>query len=339
MAEIAKRAGVSLSTVSYALSGKRAISDETRRRVLLAVDELGFRPHPAGRALASKRSRILALVLPAPPNGFSEVHLAFVASATDAARRCGYAMLLWSFADEAELLDLTRERLAEGAILMEVRLDDPRVALLRRHGYPFALIGHGRTNDGLDFVDLDFAKAARLAVAHLAVLGHRTVALLGTSARSVAAAYGPMVRATEGFEHAITELGLRGVVRPCEPSAREGRAAIADLLANDPAPTAVISLNQQTLGGLIQGVHDHGLGVPDEVSLVAICATADWSERASPAWTAVDVPAAEMGRIGAELLIRRLEGGAEEPSQRLLRPVLVARQTSGPCVEVASPRR
>src|SRR5262245_21615277 len=94
MADIAKRAGVSLSTVSYALSGKRPISDATRRRVLAAIDELDFRPHAAGRALASKRSNTIAILYPSPAQGWTEMPLEFVIGAAEEAARHGYSLVL-----------------------------------------------------------------------------------------------------------------------------------------------------------------------------------------------------------------------------------------------------
>ncbi len=94
LADIAKRAGVSLSTASYAMSGKRAIGVETRRRVLAAVEELRFQPHAAARALASKRSRTVALSCPTRDSSLSTMALEIVISASRAAEHQGYALMV-----------------------------------------------------------------------------------------------------------------------------------------------------------------------------------------------------------------------------------------------------
>ena len=94
MAQIAERAGVALSTVSYVLSGKRAVSEEMRVRVLAAVDELNYRPHGPARALASGTSRTIALFLPSPQWHLIPVQQTFVAGATQATSAADYALLL-----------------------------------------------------------------------------------------------------------------------------------------------------------------------------------------------------------------------------------------------------
>jgi len=122
MLDVAKRAKVSLSTVSYALNGTRPISEETRQRVTNAMEELGYRPHPLARGLASKHSRILAILFPAIERGLGITELDFVASAANAASKNGYHLVVWSADtnDPAELSELTQQGLVDGVILMEV---------------------------------------------------------------------------------------------------------------------------------------------------------------------------------------------------------------------------
>ncbi len=329
MADIAKRAGVSLSTVSYALSGKRAISAPTRRRVLDAMAELDFRPHPLGRALASRRTRTIALLFPALAKGLSEMRLEFVTSAAEAAGAHGYSFLLsTSPAQDSEVLRLAGSGLVDGLILMEVRLRDARVEMLRRGGYPFALIGHCERNDGIDFVDLDFDHAIGAAVAHLAALGHRRIAFVNSAAALYEAGYGPAVRSLAGFRRAVAAPGLAGQAHPCEPTHEAGYALTRALLAADPDLGAIVTVNREAIGGIVQAANDLGHRIPDDLSLVAVV-TDRLATLFTPSLTTLDFPAAEMGRMGAELLIRRLEGG-DDPTQCLLRADLTVRQSTGP---------
>jgi len=126
MSDVAKRAGVALSTVSYALNGTRPVSTETRKRIFTAMDELGYRPHALARGLASKRSRIIALLFPTPERGLGFTELEFVTSAANAARDSGYNLLLWSseIHDQDEMYHLTRQGLVDGVVVMEVCLED-----------------------------------------------------------------------------------------------------------------------------------------------------------------------------------------------------------------------
>ncbi|HYO29837.1 MAG TPA: LacI family DNA-binding transcriptional regulator [Thermomicrobiales bacterium] len=334
MADIARAANVSVSTVSYALSGKRPISAETRRRVLAALDAADFRPHAAGRALASRRSRTVGLLFPAVGKGVTELQLEFFTSAAETAGEHGYAFILSTAPnDDVEVLRLSRDGLVDGLILMEVRRHDPRVALLRAEGVPFSLIGHCDENDGYPFVDLDFAAALETAVAHLADLGHREIAFVNASAGLIGSGYGPAVRSLAGFEAAIARFGLQGHHFACEPTRDAGQKLTDHLVAEFPGVTAVVSINREALGGVVGRAYELGVAIPADLSVVGIL-----SERLarlfSPPLTTVDFPVAAMARLGTELLIRQLEGGAVDQTQTLFDGALVVRRSSGPAPAV-----
>jgi len=330
MVDIARRAGVSVSTVSYALSGKRPISEATRRRVLAAMTELDFHPHAPGRALASRRTRAIALLFPALTKGLSEMRLEFVTAAAEEAADRGYAFLLsTSPADDADVLRLLRSGLVDGLILMEIKLRDSRVELLRDQGSPFALIGHCQENDGLTYVDLDFEHAIDAAVRHLAELGHRRIAFVNAAAGLLDVGYGPAARSLAGFERTVAALGLAGSAHPCEPTHEAGHGLTTRLLASDPRLSAVVTINREAIGGIVQAASDAGRRIPHDLSLVAVVSDR-LAKLFSPALTTVDFPASEMGRLGAELLIRQLEGGDRGAMQRMLRGDLIIRQSTGP---------
>ena len=143
MSDVAKRAGVAVSTVSYALNGTRPISEETRQRIFAVMEELGYQPHTLARGLASKRSRIIALLFPAPERGFGITELEFVTSGAEAARENGYHLVLWpsEMHDPNELRQLTQQGLADGVVVMEVHMNDERINLLRDIGFTFSMIG------------------------------------------------------------------------------------------------------------------------------------------------------------------------------------------------------
>lgn len=335
MEDVAKRAGVSLSTVSYALSGKRAISEATRRRVQAAIEELDFHPHPMGRALASRRFKTVALVFPALLRGIGGMQLQFVTGAAETAKEHGYAFLISISPDEdAEVVHLARRGFIDGLILMEIKLHDRRVDLLRERRYPFSMIGHCEDNTGISFVDLDFTTAARESVEHLSGLGHRNFAFLGWTSDYYDAGYGPDVRTKIGFEAAIAELGLEGQWIRCAPTPRAGYEAVQALLRDSPECTAILTGHNDAIGGMLQAAQERGRSVPGDLSILAI-ASARLAETFTPMITTMNFPAEEMGRLGAEYLIRLLEGGEVEPIHRLLRAELCVRQSSGPAPRLA----
>lgn len=330
MADIAERAGVALSTVSYVLSGKRSVSEETRQRVFRAIQELDYQPHAMARGLASKRTQTIALLFPSLAKGHSEMRLEFVARAAEVAAEHGYAFLLWTAPDnDLEILQLTQQGRVDGLILMEVKLHDSRVDLLKERHYPFSLIGHCQNNDGISFVDFDFEHAVASAVEHLVELGHRHIALFNHSADLLEAGYGPAVRSLSSFEQAIRTHGVDGIAVTCESAPQDGYKTTQSLLAQHPDLSAAVILHETTIGGVIQALHSVSLRIPDDFSLVTVVSSR-LAEMMTPTLTTVDFPAAEMGRIGAELLIQQLEGHLVQPVQHLLRADLTIRQSSAP---------
>jgi DNA-binding LacI/PurR family transcriptional regulator len=332
MADVAERAGVTLSTVSYVLSGKRSISAATTQRVLDAIAELDFQPNQLGRALAQRRSNTIALLFPALIHGIGEQQLEFVTSAAETASQHGFAFLLSiSPEEETEVGHLAQRGFVDGLILMAIKLQDPRVELLRQRRFPFAMIGHCANNDGISFVDLDFVHAVREALRYLAGLGHRRVAFLGNSDALMATGYGPAVRTFDGFEAGTAEYGIEGTWHPCDPSPQAAYTAVEQLLRASPDVTALVTAHHDATAGIVRAARDTGRRIPDNLSLVAIT-TPRQAEALIPALTTMDIPAAEMGRLGVELLIRQLEaeGGETEPIHQLLRARLTVRQSSGP---------
>lgn len=331
MTDIAKRAGVSVSTVSYVLSGKRPISETTRQRVLEEIRKSGFQPNAAGRALASRRSRTVALLYPVESSGLTRMPLEFVISAAGEAGRQGYALLVsTSSAEDEEILSKFQRGAVDGIIVMEVALHDPRVELLKERQVPFTMIGHCADNIGLNYVDLDFPQAVEAAVAHLHEHGHRWIALIDRTTDEDAVGYGPSVRSRCGFRESTDRHGVEGIHAPCGATADEGARVARELLTAHPKTSAIISLNTEAIGGIYSTIREHGLAIPDDISIIAITSPRI-AEFMVPRLTSVDFPAALMGRMGVELLVRQLEGGdTTDIEQRLLEPTLTIRESTGP---------
>jgi DNA-binding LacI/PurR family transcriptional regulator len=332
MLDVAKRAGVALSTVSYAINGTRPISEETRQRIFAVMDELGYRPHALARGLASKRSRIIALLFPVSERGLGITELEFVTSAADAARENGYNLVLWpsEMDDPEELRRLTQQGLVDGMIIMEVCLNDERIDLLREIDFPFSMIGRCADTDGLGYVDIDFEQMIRETVDHLVGLGHTSIAFLNQSRSVFDSGYGPAVRTQASFERVVEATGVKGVTRFCHASPQAGYEAFNALLAECPDLTAIAAMNERAVPGIMQAIADLGWSVPDDFSLVGVISSVHVAEMTVPPLTTADAPTAELGRMGAELLIQQLEAQEHSAVQELLSCRLVVRGSSGP---------
>ncbi|WP_055482237.1 LacI family DNA-binding transcriptional regulator [Sphaerimonospora mesophila] len=329
--EIAKRSGVSRSTVSYALSGKRPVSEVTRRRIQAVIDELGYQPNATAKALKEGRTRTIGLVIPPASRHFTDMQLGFVASVVDAAARADLDVLLSPSGGEHDrsFERVVGGRRVDGVIVMEIRLEDDRVARLRQTRLPFVGIGRTDRADEMSWVDLDYETLISQCVHHLADLGHRRIALVNRSAELMAAGYGPAHRAQAGFDRATAERGVAGVQMCCADDSRAGFSCVGRLLADHPDLTAIATINEAAIPGMYHAIENAGLTVPGDFSIAGV-AGRHWAENLHPPLTAADVPADELGAHAVELLIRRISDPATPHHQILLSPPISLRRTTGP---------
>jgi DNA-binding LacI/PurR family transcriptional regulator len=331
MYDVARRANVAVSTVSYALSGTRPVSAETAARIRQAIEELGYRPNALARGLASKRSRNIALIFPALERGLGITEMEFVSSAAETASENGYHLVLWSTPiDDTELLtQLTRQGLVDGVVIMEVHLDDVRIDLLRRAGVPFCMIGRTADCATDSYADIDFAQATRDAVRHLAALGHRRIGFVNHSRASYDAGYGPSVRAAEGFTVAAEEAGVAQVSRFCADSPAAGRQLWQELVHDEPELTALVVMNELAGAGVLAGITEQGRRVPGDYSILSIASSQRVAEMTYPRLTTLQPPSAELGRLGVQTLIDKLTERSGPLVQKLLPCTLVVRESTG----------
>ncbi|MEV4755599.1 LacI family DNA-binding transcriptional regulator [Micromonospora sp. NPDC049559] len=329
IADVARHAGVAVSTVSYVLSGKRVISAATRERVLASVRKLGYHPNAGARALASKRANVIALVLPLRSGMHLPVLMQFATAVVTTARQFDHDVLLVT-ADEgaAGLRRIAASAMVDGIVLMDVEMRDARVPLLRRLGRPSVLIGFPADAAGLTCVDLDFYRAGQACVDHLAALGHRRIALLGAPAVVYDRDTGFAHRTRAGFTETARRHGINAHAQPCEESYEAIRRELAGLLERDPDLTGLVVHNEAAVGQVLTALRSLGRAVPDDVSVVAICPD-EVAERADPTLTSVLIPAEEVGRQAVSLLMRKLEGDPV-PEATLLDPRLTVRASTAP---------
>lgn len=290
--DVARLAGVSSSTVSYAISGRRTISVATRRRVEAAMAELNYTPNAFARGLAGARGGILALHYPYGRRGVTSSEFEYVAAATDRARERGYHLLLWSnpIDDVEGLGSLVSEGLVDGVILMELTARDDRVAVLSRSRLPFTNIGRPDDVEGLWFVDADYDSLARQAVDHLADLGHRRVFFLGQSIRAPERGSGPLDRTTRALRGPADERGLSLETHAATDSVPGGRRAFDAFAASTARPTAVLAFNEMALAGFVQAAAAAGRSIPDDLTVVALSIGDLAAEMTSPPLTTVNLP-------------------------------------------------
>lgn len=332
--DVAKRAGVSISTVSYVLSGARPISDATKQKIFRAMDEIGYRPNAIAQGLASRRSRIVALIMSPTERGLGSTEMEFVNGAAQAARQRGYHVVLWadSVDTPADLEELGRRGLVDGVLLMEVSLHDWRVEVLNQLGLPLAVIGRPADTRDLAWVDIDFDRTMADALDSLVEAGHREFLLINQSRESYDSGYGPAVRIHEAFNRQCAERRLTGRACFSQAQAEAGLRVIQAALRDFPRTSAVLAMNDPAMPGILHGLAESGRRVPDDVSVLALLSSAQVARHFWPPLSSLDVPGKELGHLGVIRLIQQLEADGKsalrEPT--LLPCTLTLRGTTGP---------
>ncbi|SPL91674.1 COG1609: Transcriptional regulators [[Actinomadura] parvosata subsp. kistnae] len=328
MRDVAARANVSIATVSFVLNGTKRVAPETRARIEAAIEELNYRRNVVARALASSRTRILALLHPDLESRPNATVIQFAMGAAHGARERGYDLVLWPVNDDEQMSHLLAGGLVDGALLMEVQIRDSRVERLVASGIPFALIGRTE-NDDLPYVDIDFATTLREAVAHLRSYGHERIALV-TQRTKGGAEPGRIMRVESAYRDAIAPLGTPPVVIPVDGTSAGGREAARVLCEEHPACTAVVLVNEGASAGLAKGLRAAGRAIPGDVSVISASTTRELGEMIEPELTVMAAPAAELARLAVDALIDQIEGVPDAPPHTLIPCTLVPGESVGP---------
>ncbi|WP_406453307.1 LacI family transcriptional regulator [Streptomyces sp. NBC_01622] len=269
--DVAARAGVSKGAVSLAFNQKPGLADATRERIFEAARELGWAPHPTARSLAGARVDVVGLAVcrPARLLGLEPFYMEFMSGVESVLIEHSCALLLRLVRSAEEEVGLQeswwRTRQVGGAILVDFRADDPRVAVVRRLGLPVVAVGHPSLTGGLTSVWTDDAGAVTEVVRYLAGLGHRRIARVGGAAALTALR-------TAAFGAAARALGPAGARQLATDSSGEaGARATRSLLTGAVAdrPTAIVYDNDiMAVAGLAVAA-ELGLAVPADVSVLA----------------------------------------------------------------------
>ena len=271
IADVAREAGVSRSTVSSVLTGKKFVRPQTRDRIEQAIERLSFSVNSGARALATSRTMIIGVVVQLHGGEFGPALAPFLVALSDAARQEGYDVLLVTEQDTlAAIHRLALERRVDGVVLLNIIDDDPRLEALRRHDLPAVLLGMPLDSEGIDAVDLDFAAAARKLVSYLHEQGHRETLFVRWAPEMFAQRNSFVLRFNDAALAAAADLGmtLRPIDCPVEPelvpdalcSALVDRGTATAVLIHDDAATALLPAALRTVG----------LEVPRDISVVSI---------------------------------------------------------------------
>jgi LacI family transcriptional regulator len=331
--EVALRAGVSRTTVSLVLndvSGVK-ISPETRQRVLKAAHDLNYVPDAAAQALASRRARIVGLILVRHPHQISTD--AFLTQTLngliETIRQHGMRLLIDIVEPQHQkktYLQLIRAKRIDGIILSGPRYDDEALDALQEVDFPTVLLGQ-LPGSKFSSVDVDNRAAAYTAVAHLINLGHSRIACI-TNAPAIYTAASDRL---DGYRKAIEGHGLgfdQALVRYGDFDIESGYQQMHNLLESR-VPFSAVFVGSDTLAyGASAAIREHGLHIPEDIALVGFD-DIPFSIYSNPPLTTIHLPAVDLARRSAENLLQLLKEGGQASKQIILETRLVVRRSCG----------
>ncbi len=324
--DIAKKTGLSASTVSRTLSRPEKVAPATRERVQKAIDELGYETNIFARNLRQGASQIIGLVVSDILNAY---HATVVKAVQDVAYKAGYTLIVGSTdedsAREEQLITQLRSHMLQGLIIIPTA--NTRTNLQRFTNIPVVEIDRVSGNEKSDSILLNNIQGMAMATRHLLDLNHRHLAYIGGST------------GTETFRERLT-----GFMQTCPAASQQDIIEIpattslfADaceqthLLMSKPVgqrPTAIIAANNDIAAGVVHGIYQRRLVIPDDISLI-IFDDPDWASFFPCPLTAIRQPTYEMGQHAAQLLIQRLKGQmAETVISKRFEPQLIIRAST-----------
>jgi len=307
MDDVAALAGVTKMTVSRALREPDKVADATRARIDAAIREIGYVPNSLAGSLSSKRSRIIAAVVPTIQHA---VFADTIQGLSEVCGREGYHLMIagteYSVAEEDALIQAFLTRRPDGMVLTGVTRSARSRKLLRKAGLPIVETWE-LSNSPIDMVvGYSNYRAAYEMTAALAARGYRRIAFLSRPTANNERTS----RREAGYRQALADRGLPvldvievSAARDIEPE--HGGKALADLLTRDPAVDAAFFTNDVYAVGALAWCRRNAIAVPDRLGIAGFH-DLDIARMVSPSLTSVHVPAREIGRHAAEMLLRRL---------------------------------
>jgi LacI family transcriptional regulator len=326
--DVAKRAGVAPITVSRVINNSGYASEETRRRVEAAIEELGYVPNTLARGLRSKRTNTLALVVTDIANPFFTL---IARGVEDTASASGFTVIYCntdeSEAKEEKYINILVQKQVDGVLLVPACNSSKSVNFLHSNNVPIVLIDRSVPGFQTDLVRCNSETGAYDLVKHLIELGHKRIAAI-TGPHGVSTSEDRV----SGYQHAMSEAGLENLTSVYYGAFTQasGYELANQVLAQNPRPTAIFGANNFLSIGILKALRDANLSVPQDLSVVGFD-DLPVSLIVDPILTVAAQPAYEMGQQATQLLLKRLSDDALESNQEIILPTeLIVRRSSGP---------
>lgn len=328
IADVAVRAGVSVATAGRVLSGNGYAGRDTRAKVLLAAEELGYVPNQAARSLRQGRTRLVGLLIADMENPFYSM---IAKNVEYALKSAGYHLVLCNDNDdrdeERENLLILERMGVDGLIVVPTGRNRTELERLQEKGIQIVQIDRYVPGLRCDGVVAENERVSAAAVSHLIESGHTSIGVLAGPSHLTTAKQRLL-----GYERALREHGIPfrpELVRTGSFTHDHAVADATELLGASPRPTAIFATNNVLAEACVTALRERGLSIPSQMSLLAFD-DLPWMSLTHPPLSTVRQPVAEMARMAAELVVQRIESNAGRPNRMTFTAELVLRGSTAP---------
>ncbi len=327
LTDVAKKAGVSIATVSRVINNGTNVNEETRAKVLKAVKELKYQPSRVAKRLRSKSlsSNLLGLLIPDIQNPF---YVDVLRGVEDVAYDNNYAIIMCNFAQderkEKMYLDILQQESIDGLIAAPAHEKDANVIKLLNDGLPIVCVDRGLVGKEVDVVVVNNRDGAYQAVDHLVKQGYKRIAYISGQKQIPSSKY-----REQGYRDALEDGGMvvdLELIKYGDSKHNSGVELCEELLNMKNPPDAIFTGNNLITLGALETIHKRKLKIPEDVAVVGFD-DMYWSISLNPPLSAVRQPAYEIGRRACELLIQRISDPARSVIQMTLNTQLVIRES------------
>lgn len=315
--DVAKKAGVSVTTVSRVLNGEKYVKDDLKAKVKQAIDELGYAPSHIARSLVRKKTNLIGVIVPDLTSSF---YSTILSSIEETASLNDYNLLVCNIIEdtdkELKYLNVFKEMRVDGIIIMHEKLNDDIRNFIHKLDIPIIFSSVRPVDHKFISVIIDDYEAAYEATKYLIELGHERIAFIGGDMRDITSGQNRYV----GYRNALKDQRVRIVndyIRFGDYKTHSGYNMMKELLACEPRPTALFAVSDDMAVGAMNCIHDHGLKVPDDISIIGFDGS-QLTELVRPRLTSMEQPIQDMGKITVNTLIDFISDPASSPREDLI---------------------
>jgi LacI family transcriptional regulator len=315
--DVAKKAGVSVTTVSRVLNGEKYVKDDLKAKVKRVIDELGYAPSHIARSLVRKKTNLIGVIVPDLTSSF---YSTILSSIEETASLNDYNLLVCNIIEdtdkELKYLNVFKEMRVDGIIIMHEKLSDDIRSFINKLDIPVIFSSVRPVDHKFVSVIIDDYEAAYDATRYLIELGHERIAFIGGDMRDITSGQNRYV----GYRNALKDNRVKIVndyIRFGDYKTHSGFNLMKELLACEPRPTALFAVSDDMAVGAMNCIHDHQLKVPDDISIIGFDGS-QLTELVRPRLSSMEQPIQDMGKITVDTLIELISDPTFSPREDLI---------------------